>query len=138
MNRRDFLIQMGVGAGAAAFLTCIGACNNTNTAIPAAPNANFTLDLTLPANTALLTKGGFVYNSGVIVAYTTKGTYVALSQTCTHQGGTVQYDSSTDSFYCAAHGSDFSDSGSVNNGPASVGLKSYTVTKSGSTLHVQG
>ena len=137
MKRRDFLIQMGVGAGAAALLSCLGSCTNP-TAIPAAPNANFSLDLTSSANSPLLTKGGFVYQNGVVVAYTTKGTYVALSQTCPHQGGTVQYDPSSDTFFCPAHGSDFSDSGSVNNGPASVGLKSYTVTKSGSTLHIQG
>ncbi len=137
MTRKDFLINIGVGAGATFFLSCLGACSNP-TGIPAAPSANFTLDLTSPANKPLLTKGGFVYQSGVIVAYTTKGAYVALSQTCTHQGGTVQYDPSSDSFFCPAHGSDFSDTGTVNVGPASVGLKEYTVTKSGSTLHVQG
>ena len=137
MTRRDFLVQMGVGAGATAILSCLGACNN-QTAVPAAPNVNFSLDLTSASNSALLTKGGYIYQDGVVVAYTTKGTYVALSQTCTHQGGTVQYDASTDTFYCPAHGSDFSDSGNVNNGPATVGLKSYSVTKNGSTLHVQG
>jgi cytochrome b6-f complex iron-sulfur subunit len=137
MTRKDFLVQIGVGAGAAAFLTCLGACSN-QTAVPAAPGANFSLDLTSSANSALLTKGGFVYQSGVVVAYTTKGTYVALSQTCPHQGGIVQYDPSSDTFICPAHGSDFSDSGSVNNGPATSGLKSYAVTKSGSMLHVQG
>jgi len=139
MTRKEFLINMGVGAGAAALLTCLGACNNLGAnSVPAAPNANFTLDLTSSANKVLLTKGGFVYNSGVIVAYTSKGAYVALSQTCTHQGGMVQYDPSSDTFFCPAHGSDFSDTGSVNQGPASVGLKSYSVTKSGSTLHIQG
>ena len=79
-----------------------------------------------------------MYQGGVIVAYTSKGTYVALSQVCTHQGATVQYDISSDTFFCPAHGSDFSDSGTVLQGPASVGLKSYTVTRSGNTLHVQG
>ena len=137
MTRKDFLVQIGVGAGAAAFLSCLGACNNQS-AIPSAPSANFSLDLTASSNSALLTKGGYVYQNGVVVTYTTKGTYVALSQTCPHQGGTVQYDPSSDTFFCPAHGSDFSDSGSVNTGPAISGLKSYTVTKSGSTLHVQG
>ncbi len=137
MTRKDFLIQMGVGAGATFLLSCLGSCSNP-TGIPAAPSADFTLDLTSSANSALLTKGGFVYNSGVVVAYTSKGTYVALSQTCTHQGATVQYDLNSDTFFCPAHGSDFSDTGSLNNGPASVGLKSYTVTKNGNSLHVQG
>src|ERR1017187_4170133 len=103
MNRRDFLIQMGVGAGAAAMLSCLGACSNP-VQVPAAPSANFSLDLTSPSNSPLLKKGGFIYQGGVVVAYTTKGTYVALSQTCPHQGGIVQYDPSSDTFFCPAHG----------------------------------
>jgi cytochrome b6-f complex iron-sulfur subunit len=137
MTRKDFLVQMGIGAGAAALLSCVTGCSNTNNVSPSAPTADFTIDLTASANHALLTKGGFIYQSGVIVAFTNKGVYVALSEACTHEGYNVQYDPQSDSFYCPAHGSDFSDNGSVNNGPASVGLKSYTVTRSGNSLHIK-
>jgi cytochrome b6-f complex iron-sulfur subunit len=138
MTRKNFLIKMGIGAGAAALLTCVGACNKTNGNMPAAPNVDFTLDLTAPANKALLTKGGFIYQDGVIIAYTASGKYIALSQVCTHQGYTVQYDLSSDTVYCPAHGSDFADNGSVNNGPADAGLKTYTLTRSGNMLHIKG
>lgn len=137
MNRKEFLLQMGIGVGAAALLTCVGACTKTTTT-PTGPSVDFTLDLTSSANSALLARGGYIYQQGVIVAYTTTGNYVALAQACTHEGFTIQYQSQNDTFYCPAHGSDFADSGSVNNGPASVGLKSYTVTRSGNTLHIKG
>jgi cytochrome b6-f complex iron-sulfur subunit len=138
MNRKEFLIQMGVGAGAAALLTCMSGCSKSGGSIPSAPNVDFTLDLSASNNSPLLTRGGYIYQDGVIVAYTSKGTYIALSQTCTHQGSTVVYDLQSDTFYCPSHGSDFSDSGSVNNGPAQVGLKLYTMTKSGNMLHIKG
>ena len=138
MTRKDFLIQMGIGAGAAALLTCLGACNKNNGMSISAPVVDFTLDLTASANSSLLTKGGYIYQDGVVVAYTSKGTYVALSQACTHQGYSVEYDLQSDTFYCPAHGSDYSDNGTVNNGPAQTGLKSYVVTKNGNSLHIKG
>ena len=105
--------------------------------VPTAPtNVNFTLDLTNSANSALNSNGGYIYNGGVIVARTVNGSYVAVSQYCTHAGGTVVFDSRIDEFYCPVHGSVFSKSGSVAGGPAPSALVVYHTSLSGTSLRV--
>lgn len=140
MNRREFLELTGITAGALAIITCIEACSKTSTtASPQGPsNIDFTLDLTQASNAALKNNGGMVYNQGVLVAKTKSGAYIAVASACTHEGQTVQYRLSSDDIYCAAHGSVFSDTGSVQQGPASTALKQYTTTLSGNSLRVQG
>ena len=84
---------------------------------------------------SLATVGGYVYNGGVIVAHASSG-YVAVSQACTHQGATIIFDSSTSSFFCPAHGSRFSLTGAVLNGPAGTPLGAYKTSLSGNSLRV--
>ena len=76
-----------------------------------------------------------IYNAGVIVAPAQTG-YVAVSSACTHQGSTVVFDSSANSFFCPAHGSRFSLTGGVINGPAASPLGSYKTTLTGTSLRV--
>jgi cytochrome b6-f complex iron-sulfur subunit len=97
---------------------------------------DFTLDLTNSANSALNNNGGYLYHGGVIVARTIDGSYVAVSQTCTHAGGTVVYDSRINDFYCPVHGSVFSTNGSVVSGPAPSALVKYNTSLSGTSLRV--
>jgi cytochrome b6-f complex iron-sulfur subunit len=92
--------------------------------------------LTAAANAPLKSNGGFVYSSGIIVARTTSGTYIAVSQTCTHAGSTVQYVPNGNRFYCPAHGSNFAADGSVINGPAGSPLGRYNTTLNGNSLRV--
>ena len=135
MDRKEFLTSISVGAAAAACSYCLGACKVNDSGITGPTNVNFTLDLTAPANSGLNNVGGYVYNAGVIVANTPKG-FVAVSSTCTHQGATIYYDLSTNSFFCPAHGSRFDTNGAVINGPASSGLSKYKVSQNGSQLKV--
>ena len=52
-------------------------------------------------------------------------TYTVLTAVCTHQGCTVSgFENSR--FVCPCHGSQFSTSGSVSNGPATQALRSFT------------
>ncbi|MGZ4055114.1 MAG: hypothetical protein ACXVDZ_02850 [Bacteroidia bacterium] len=67
------------------------------------------------------------HNSGVIVARTNSGTYIAVSQACTNAGASVTYQ---------AAGNDFSSG--VNQGPATSTLKQYTCDLSGTSLRVHG
>ncbi len=135
MDRREFLSLVGIGATAAACSYCLSGCTVPDPGITGPSNVDFTLDLTNSANSGLLTAGGYVYNSGVIVAHTPNG-YVAVSQTCTHQGATILYQLQSNNFYCPAHGSRFGVDGSVVNGPAQSRLVTYTVTLNGNSLHV--
>jgi len=136
MDRKEFLSMIGLGAAAYVCSYCLTGCQPLDNPITAPTNVDFTLDLTAAANAPLKTNGGYIYNGGVIVARTTNGSYVAVSQKCTHQGSNVQYVSSGDSFYCPSHGSDFATNGGVVRGPASSPLTAYHTTLSGTSLRV--
>jgi cytochrome b6-f complex iron-sulfur subunit len=139
MDRRDFLASLGIGVAVVACANCLQGCSPVNgpNDVPAAPtNVNMSLDLTTPVNSALNTNGGYVYNGGLIIARTSGGSFIALSQACTHQGGTVQYRSGNNTFYCPVHGSVFAADGSVINGPASRPLAKYATSLSGTVLKV--
>ncbi len=130
MDRKEFLALVGMSAGGLVLASCLGGCTKQTV------NVDFTLDLSQSANAALNTNGGSLVKSGVIVARTLTGTYIAVASACTHEGVTVNYISSSNSFYCGGHGARFSSTGSVNNGPASVGLQQFKTTLTGNSLRV--
>lgn len=136
MDRKEFLSLLGLSSAALAVSYCLGGCQPMNNGPTAPTNVNFTLDLTNPAYSALNSNGGYIYNGGVIVARTVAGSYVAVSQYCTHAGGTVNYNSSSNDFYCPVHGSFFSTNGSVISGPAPSALVKYNTSLSGTSLRV--
>ncbi len=135
MDRKEFLALVGTSVAAITLASCLGSCKKQNNN---QPSVDFTLDLTSASNSALASNGGYLYSNNVIVARTLTGTYIAVAQACTHAGVSVVYQSSSNSFYCNAHGSAFSSSGSVTSGPAGSSLKQYTCTLSGTSLHVTG
>jgi cytochrome b6-f complex iron-sulfur subunit len=135
MHRKKFLSVLGLGAVALACGDCVSGCSPKNPVAPAPTNVGLTLDLTSSANATLNNSGGYVYDGGIIIAHTPAG-FAALSQTCTHQGGTVYYDVSSNSFICPVHHSRFADNGAVINGPATSPLATYKVTQSGNTLKI--
>lgn len=51
--------------------------------------------------------------------------YTALSMECTHQGAELQVYG--DKLQCAAHGSEFSNKGIVEDGPANTNLRSFPI-----------
>jgi cytochrome b6-f complex iron-sulfur subunit len=139
MDRKEFLTALGYSSGVLIFASCLGSCKKTNTdTTTIAPTVDFTLDLTQPANSALNTAGGYMYSNGVIVAKTTAGSIIAVSQACTHQSTSVQFQGANNRFYCPNHGATFSTTGSVTNGPASSSLKEYAVTITGNSVRVNG
>lgn len=138
MERNEFLRLLG-SAGLAVCAGCSLESCDSNHGVPAAPtNVDFTLDLTASANAALLTTGGFVYNSGIIIVClnATAQTYDAVSQACTHEGTTVVYQAGSGQFYCSTHGSRFNTAGQVVQGPASSALHKYNTSLTGTNLRV--
>ncbi len=139
MNRKEFLAAIGISSATVILGACLGACSKSSTSDAiTAPNLDFTLDLTSPSNATLTTNGGYLYSNGVIVAKTMAGNIIAVSQSCTHQGTSVQYQSSSNQFNCPNHGAMFSASGAVTNGPATAPLKQYIVTVTGNSVRVNG
>jgi cytochrome b6-f complex iron-sulfur subunit len=133
MDRKEFLSQLGLGSAAVFLGACMAGCGKEGAA-PA--RVDFTLDLSAPANAALNTPGGFVYNQGVIVARTQQNAYIAVSQACTHEGATVQFQGGGNRFFCPNHGATFSLTGTVTGGPASKPLTQYNTQLTGTTLRV--
>ena len=139
MDRKDFLNSIGMSAAAFALMGCAG-CKKTDgssTADTTGPTGiNFTLDLSLAANAALLTNGGSIVSNGVIVAKTKAGAYIAVQRSCTHESYTLTYQSTDSRFYCPNHGATFSENGAVTNGPASRSLTAYNTQLTGTALKV--
>ncbi|HEX9104147.1 MAG TPA: Rieske (2Fe-2S) protein, partial [Polyangia bacterium] len=76
--------------------------------------------------------GGVVVDAGsgpIAVLRTADTMATALSAVCTHQGCTLEVQSSgTAPLYCACHGSEFAESGVVIRGPARTSLRVYQAT----------
>jgi cytochrome b6-f complex iron-sulfur subunit len=139
MDRKDFLNSIGISAATFALINCIGCKKNdgSSSSDTTGPKGlNFSFDLSLTANAALLSNGGFLVSNGVIVARTNKGGYIAVQRSCTHESYTLTYQSTTSRFYCPNHGATFSENGAVTNGPASRSLSVYNTQLTGTTLKI--
>jgi cytochrome b6-f complex iron-sulfur subunit len=136
MDRKEFLSIVGLGAASLLYQSCLSGCTTNDTGVNAPTNVDFTLDLSSSSNSALTRDGGYLYNNGVIVARVSAGNFIAVSAACTHQGTSVVYQSSGSQFYCPSHGSRFSSSGSVVQGPAGSPLHKYNATLTGTSLRV--
>lgn len=138
MDRKEFLLMSLKGVAAAGAVYCLG-CNQNSNPVAAPANVNFTIDLSESTYASLKNNGGSYTVNGIIII--NAGTeYRAFSQACTHEGRSVNYSmASSHQLYCPAHGSYFSDTtGARISGPASSGLKKYTVTLSGTKLTISG
>ncbi len=137
MDRKEFLSLIGFSSASVIASMCFGGCSKSSGDITSAPtNVDISLDLSLPVNAALNTAGGCIYTGGVIVAKTTAGNYIAVSQACTHEGVSLQYQGGNQLFYCPSHGATFSNTGAVLSGPASVALKQYNTSLTDNILRI--
>jgi len=154
MKRGEFLKSLGLSGAALMSIYCLGGVTACSSEAPQPQNPNnpggnpgggnppagftgnsrtssgkidFTLDLTTDNFKKLQTEGEFAFpNSGdVIVSKVKGGAFAALAKACTHQGTTITYRLNQDDFHCDNHGSEFSKSGTVENGPAVNALKQY-------------
>lgn len=155
LNRAEFLRSLGLSTGALMALYCMGtltSCSKggddptpatpttpttgiTGNSDPSKGAVDFTLDLTNANFSKLTTQGEFVQVGSIVVA-NAKGTMVALSNVCTHQGGTLQYRAATNDFRCDLHGGLYSTTGAVLASPPTVAVKAYKATQTGNSLKV--
>jgi cytochrome b6-f complex iron-sulfur subunit len=86
----------------------------------------------------LNTAGGFYIDktNNIMIARTIANEFLAVSSLCTHQQATIDFEPSSNRFSCSAHGSVFSTTGTVLNGPAAAPLKQYKTSLSGNNLRV--
>lgn len=132
MDRKEFLTLTGMSLGAFVLATCGIGCKKEEEST----TKDFTLDLNASANAALKNNGGSVVSEGVIIARTNTGNYIAVASACTHQGTTINYESSNSRFKCPNHGAIFNESGGVVSGPANKALTQYKTELNGTNLRV--
>ena len=140
MNRKDFFKTCAVTvAGLVLGPAFLESCKKVSTG-PQGPTVNFTLDLAIAANTALNNVGGYLYSNGVIVARISNADlgFIALAQTCTHQGCTIAYDAGSETFICPCHGGTYDLNGNVVAGPPPNPVKKYTITRKNNILTIKG
>ena len=136
MERKDFLKTACALCGVALVPSVIiESCKKKDYAGPS--NVNFTLDLSQSANAALNNAGGYIITNGLIIIRVDNTTFDALSATCTHQGCTVGYQSSSQHLVCPCHGGTYDLTGKVLSGPPPSALKTYTTTLNGNILTVK-
>ncbi|MFB6341138.1 ubiquinol-cytochrome c reductase iron-sulfur subunit [Saccharicrinis sp. FJH62] len=135
MERKEFIKKLTIG-GSVLFASPLlfNACTEDNGMVDNHTSNDIVIDLNDAAYSELSTVGGFAYKDNIIIFRTGTDTYMALSKLCTHQQCTVSYNHSSGTIPCPCHGSIYSTSGEVLNGPATQALKQYTVTKDGNTL----
>ena len=134
-SRRTWLKGLGLAA--------LGACTGQPTppsGTASTCGANLCLDLSDPGNKELSTAGGSLVvdapNDTIIVVRVSDTEVVAVSDICTHSGCENLYTASSRTFDCPCHGSKFSLTGQVINGPARRALKVYTATLANNTVTV--
>ena len=115
--------------------TGTGSTTGATTDLSTITNRLLTIDLTATANAALKTVGGYLVKSGIVVAQSSAGVYVAATQTCTHEPKKKIIFNKTE-YYCTDHGARFDLKGKGLNSFGSKGLTVYKTATDGTTLVV--
>ena len=136
MERNEFLKLLGTASLAVCAGCTLESCSSSDPSPSAPTTVDFTLDLTATANSNLGADGGSMYKSGIVIVRLSSTNYIAVSQGCTHQGTTINYQPTVGNFFCPNHGSRFSTTGGVINGPATSPLRKYNTTLTGTNLRV--
>jgi cytochrome b6-f complex iron-sulfur subunit len=148
VSRKAFLIQLAVGGitlgASTAVASFLASCSIPNgpqgTLLPTISGTVNGNKVTVDINSgSSLTQNGFAfvqYSGGsLLAAFTNDGAYHAMTAICPHQGCIInQYDSGSKEFVCQCHGSTFSVTGAVTNGPASSALRQYQTSVIGNQL----
>ena len=137
MNRRELLKSITAGTTTLFIVPALFTSCEDESLDPDDNNSpiELTIDLTEATYSDLGTAGGSVIEGSIIIFNTGDG-FLALSSACTHSGCTVSYDHSSGNLPCPCHGSIFSTTGSVLNGPADSPLKKYDIVQEGDILTI--
>jgi Rieske Fe-S protein len=143
MNRREFIAKSCTAClGATAVSALVSSCASTRYT-----SGNLGNDgLTVSMDEFKITKQGkTAYRPFIIVRNESlqypiyvyrfgETEYSALWMRCSHQGAELQ--ASGDQLQCSAHGSEFSNTGKVTNGPADKDLRSFPVSVNNNELFI--
>lgn len=144
MNRREFLMWVGVGSVASSLPVALVACNpnSEKSESPASP-ANADGFQSVGTVTELKQKGQILkkeFSKGGLIVIsnpTDAKTVLAVNPTCTHQGCTVEWKQDQKSFVCPCHGARYSADGKVVQDPAKKPLRTYEAKIQGDAILVK-
>nr|WP_315233406.1 Rieske (2Fe-2S) protein [uncultured Flavobacterium sp.] len=143
MNRKDFLKTCGFGCLAGiSTLTLLQSCSTSKILEKEIKGSDILVPLT---DFEIKNKGIIEYKKYVIIQNEKlthpicvyrfdANNYSALFMQCTHQGAELQVFG--DKLQCPAHGSEFSNKGSVENGPADRNLRNFPIKIDNNTLKI--
>jgi len=148
IDRRTFCIQACQAASCLALGSLAAACGGGGGSSPSnvpqlsSLNGNVSgsaVVVQIDSSSSLATVGGaaMVRSSGgtFLVARTAQDSFSALTTVCTHETCTITgFDNAN--FVCPCHGSKFSTTGRVVNGPASAPLRSFATSFSNNVLTI--
>jgi len=138
MDRIEFLRKVAAGGSLLLIApTLITSCSKDGDITDPGNGTETIIDLTDAAFDDLGTVGGYTYSGAFIIFRTGTDNYKALSRKCTHQGCDVTYSYANGNIPCPCHGSLYTTSGVVINGPAMNNLQSYSVVKNGDILTIK-
>jgi cytochrome b6-f complex iron-sulfur subunit len=137
-SRRELLRGLGAAAVGGLLLSGCPQSGPLPTARTTTCGSQLCIDITDPANTDLATTGGALLvdtsRDTIMVIRNTETDVIAISAVCTHAGCVMGYIPNQHVLDCGCHGSQFSEDGSVIQGPARRALKVYPATLSGTTI----
>lgn len=134
MNRKDFILKLGVGAAFVLTCPCIIGCGKEGEEGETS-DIDFTVDLN--EFDSLKSPGSYIIKNDVVVANNIDGQYIAATVTCSHENlKQIKYDKFADNWQCTAHGARYSQGGDGLNANGAGGLTVYNVTQDGDTLRV--
>ncbi len=148
-TRREFCVRSCQAVSlltlGAAFPACGGSTTSPSSAsAPALPSVagtlvNRTLTLTIDAASPLAAVGGaatVTASTGTyLVARIAQSAFTAVTAVCTHEGCAVTGFANS-LYVCPCHGSEFSTSGAVVQGPASSALRQFPTTFAGNVVTI--
>jgi cytochrome b6-f complex iron-sulfur subunit len=147
MDRRTFLLRVGVGALASSLPVAIAACTSetskTATQKSAESGVPSARGFSAVGTMQDLDKNGFIqdkkFAAGPLLIVRNpadKTKLVAVNATCTHKGCIVDWNAKDQTFLCPCHGAKFKQDGTVANGPADKPLATFKVKTEGSSILV--